>query len=72
MGTRLTFTPHELSEEAKSVFKIKGDYSFFAIPTDVLKKNNIESFVLNFDNGVVSPVQAQGTNPPEKEVITSE
>ena len=64
MGKIFTVTPYELSEEAKSIFKIKGDYSFFAIPTDVLKKHNVESFDLISDKnnlkleGVQTPNQA--------------
>ena len=67
MGDKFTVTPYKLSEEAKSILKIKGDYSFFAIPTGILKKHNIESFDIIFDNGVVSLMQeAQGTSPKER------
>lgn len=67
MSDKLTVTPYELSEKARSLLKIKGDYSFFAIPTGILKKHNIESFDIIFDNGVVSLMQeAQGTSPKER------
>jgi len=66
LGTIFTVTPHKLSEEARTILKIKGDYSFFAIPTDVLKKHNVESFDMIFDNGVMSLVQAQGTDSQER------
>ena len=64
MGTILTIIPHPLSDESKLMLKIKGDFSFFAIPTDVLKKHNIESFDLISDKnnlkleGVQTPNQA--------------
>jgi len=64
LGTIFTVTPYKLSEEAKSILKIKGDFSFFAIRTDVLKKHNVESFGLISDKnnlkleGVQTPNQA--------------
>ena len=33
-----------LAERAQSILKINGNYSFFALPTDMLEKYGIDSF----------------------------
>ncbi len=33
-----------LAEKAQSILKINGNYSFFALPTDMLEKYGIDSF----------------------------
>ena len=40
-----------LAERAQSILKINGNYSFFALPTDMLEKYGIDSFdiILNED-----------------------
>jgi len=35
-----------LAEKTQSILKINGNYSFFAIPTSVLEKYGIDSFVI--------------------------
>ena len=43
--------PYEITEQAKSILKIHGDFSFFAISTDLLNKYGIESFdIIDSDN----------------------
>jgi len=45
---------YEITEQAKSILKIHGDFSFFAIPTDLLNKYGIESFeIINSDNKIM-------------------
>jgi len=46
--------PYEITEQAKSILKIHGDFSFFAIPTDLLNKYGIESFeIIDSDNKIM-------------------
>jgi len=45
---------YEITEQAKSILKIHGDFSFFAIPTDLLNKYGIESFeIIDSDNKIM-------------------
>ena len=62
MGTILTVTPRPLSDESKLILKIKGDFSFFAIPTDILKKHNVESFDLISDKNNLKLEGVQTSN----------
>jgi len=52
--------PYALAEKAKSILKINGDYSFIAIPTDVLEKYAVDSFeiIIDSDNKIklVGPI----------------
>ncbi len=54
--------PYALDEKAKSSLKIIGDYSFIAIPTDVLEKYGVDSFDITIDSDnkmvLVGPRQA--------------
>ena len=51
---------YEITEQAKSILKIHGDFSFFAIPTDLLNKYGIESFdIIDSDNKII--LVAHGT-----------
>jgi len=47
IGTTRAFP---LAEKAKSILKINGDYSFIAIPTDVLDKYGVDSFEITIDS----------------------
>ena len=38
-----TVKPYEMTEKIKSILNIKGDFSLFAIPTEILRKNNADS-----------------------------
>jgi len=45
---------YEITEQAKSILKIHGDFSFFAIPTELLNKYSIESFeIIDSDNKIM-------------------
>ena len=51
---------YEITEQAKSILKIHGDFSFFAIPTDLLNKYGIEFFdIIDSDNKIM--LVAHGT-----------
>jgi len=57
---------YEITEQAKSILKIHGDFSFFAIPTDLLNKYGIESFdIIDSDNKIM--LVAHGTEQTELE-----
>jgi len=54
---------YEITEQVKSILKIHGDFSFFAIPTDLLNKYGVESFdIIDSDNKImlIGPRIAQG------------
>ena len=62
--------PYEITEQAKSILKIHGDFSFFAIPTELLNKYGIESFeIIDSDNKIMlvaqeNPKQTSESNKP--------
>ena len=46
--------PYVVAEKVKSILKIHGDYSFFALPTDILQKYNVDSFeIIKKDNKIM-------------------
>lgn len=58
-----TIKLYKITEQAKSILKIHGDFSFFAIPTDLLNKYGVESFdIIDSDNKImlIGPRIAQG------------
>jgi len=45
---------YPIPESVKSILKIHGDFSFFAIPTELLNKYDIESFdIIDSDNKIM-------------------
>ena len=51
---------YEITEQAKSILKIHGDFSFFAIPTDLVNKYGIESFeIIDSDNKIMLVAQTK-------------
>ena len=67
-----TTRAYALAEKTQSILKINGNYSFFALPTDMLEKYGIHSFdiILN-ENNLVSLTpngteQATGNLTPTK------
>jgi len=46
--------PYPIPESVKSILKIHGDFSFFAISTELLNKYDIESFdIIDSDNKIM-------------------
>ncbi len=70
---------YPIPESVKSILKIHGDFSFFAIPTDLLNKYGIESFEIIKDSDKIMLVaqkgaeQANESNKPTslKEVLSN-
>ncbi|KAG2473371.1 MAG: hypothetical protein NPMRTHETA2_1260014 [Nitrosopumilales archaeon] len=68
-----------LAEKAQSILKINGNYSFFALPTDVLEKYGIDSFdIVQNQNKImlVAHSDAEQLNesykpPTSKEVVST-
>ena len=52
-----------LAEKAQSILKINGNYSFFALPTDLLEKYGIDSFNIILNE---NKVMLLATNEPEQ------
>ena len=61
-----TTKPIEIPAELKYKLKINGDYSFIAIPTDVLDKYGVDSFEITIDsnNKMVLVVPRHGSEGP--------
>ena len=65
-----------LAEKAQSILKINGNYSFFALPTDMLEKYGIDSFdiILNENKimligpGIVQDPTTKKPTPAKMEV----
>lgn len=53
-----------LAERAQSILKINGNYSFFALPTDMLKKYGIDSFDIILNENKVMLVGPSITKDP--------
>ena len=50
--------PYPIPEAVKSILKIHGDFSFFAISTDLVNKYDIESFeIIDSDNKIMLVAQ---------------
>lgn len=68
-----------LAEKAQSILKINGNYSFFALPTDMLEKYGIDSFdIVQNQNKImlVAHSDAEQLNesykpPTSKEVVST-
>lgn len=65
-----------LAEKAQTILKINGNYSFFALPTDMLEKYNVDSFDIILNEDKILLKAANGTepttdNPTINEVNTS-
>ena len=52
-----------LAEKAQSILKINGNYSFFALPTDMLEKYGIDSFEIIQNEGKILLKATYGTEP---------
>jgi len=54
-----------LAEKVQSILKINGNYSFFALPTDMLEKYGIDSFdiILNENKTEIMLKAPNGTEP---------
>jgi len=62
--------PYEITEQAKSILKIHGDFSFFAIPTDLLNKYGIESFEIIKDSDKIMLIGSRIAQDPITEKPT--
>ena len=52
-----------LAERAQSILKINGNYSFFALPTDMLEKYGIDSFEIIQNEDKILLKATYGTEP---------
>jgi len=50
-----------LAEKAQSILKINGNYSFFALPTDMLEKYGIDSFDIILNKNKIMLLATNGT-----------
>lgn len=50
-----------LAERVQSILKINGNYSFFALPTDMLEKYGIDSFDIILNENKKVSLAANGT-----------
>ena len=50
-----------LAEKVQSVLKINGNYSFFALPTDLLEKYGIDSFDIILNENKVTLLATNGS-----------
>jgi len=62
--------PYEITEQAKSILKIHGDFSFFAIPTELLNKYGIESFEIIKDSDKIMLIGSRIAQDPITEKPT--
>ena len=68
-----------LAERVQSILKINGNYSFFALPTDMLEKYGIDSFdiILNENkimlvaHSVAEQLNESYKPPTSKEVVST-
>ena len=65
-----------LAEKVQTILKINGNYSFFALPTDMLEKYGIDSFDIILNENKIMLKAPNGTepatdNPTINEVNTS-
>lgn len=65
-----------LAERVQSILKINGNYSFFALPTDMVEKYGLDSLDIILNENKVMLLAANGTkqatdNPTINEVVNS-
>ena len=52
-----------LAEKVQSILKINGNYSFFALPTDMLEKYGVDSFDIILNEDKILLKATNGTEP---------
>lgn len=61
-----------LAEKTQSILKINGNYSFFALPTDMLEKYGIDSFNIILNEDKIMLKATNGTEPTTDNPTTNE